>query len=349
MLFDPPLTTVYAGSKESTKKSVEPNSLYKDVDNAGMPKSQAGPWSPQKKTIFEDTSFYLYEYPTLIEQDRRHYCNEHDSKEECTEYGSSSPCMGWNSPALASSFIMKRMIKAHYAVVLGFLDHQVESMGSRGWSIGQHNQESIDEFQNVKKYWLSFRSAPIRANLDNIFDALGISRYGPDVSRGQKDWQYDFRWLKMRLSNCSKAYQAITTDIATLSNIITSHQAVEENKRAAEATTKTSEETSQSVEIQILAFILIPMGLIASLFSMTDDYPPGRPKFWVYWAVSVPFTSFVLAAVWLRRLISAGRLPRLLIRMRRIVSRSGTNVTDPEIELVSPRAVKDSQDSDDPS
>jgi len=170
--------------------------------------------------------------------------------------------------------------------------------------------------QHVKKDWLSFRATPIRACLDEIFDAFAISRNGPDITRGWKDWQYDLRWLKQSLAACSKKYQDITSYIATLSNMITSSEAVEENKRAAEATKRTSEETSRSVEISIFAFILIPLSLVASLFSMDPDIQPGGPKFWLYFATAIPFTLFVLLLVWLSRLITSGRLSQSRSRMQ---------------------------------
>ena len=104
-------------------------------------------------------------------------------------------------------------------------------MGSRGWSIAQDNLDAIDEFQQVKRDWLRFRSAPVRRNLDLIFDAFLLARDGLSISRGWKDWEHDFKWLKTRLSACASEYQAITGDIAALSNLITSNKAVEESRK----------------------------------------------------------------------------------------------------------------------
>jgi hypothetical protein len=253
------------------------------------------------ETLYGDSLFYLTEYPSILGENFGFQCNEHESMVECVKNGSIIPCMGYNQPALSTSFILKKLIAAHYTTVLSFLDHQVSSMGSRGWSIGQYNQESIDEFQQVKRDWLRFRSAPIRRNIDLIFDSFAISREGSDISKGWKDWQYELRWLRMRLSACSREYQAITGDIAALSNLVTSNEAVEESKRAAE-------EAKRTTEISVYAFVLIPLSFMTGLFGMSEDYLPGGSKFWIFWAVSIPFDLFALTLLWLTRQILAKKL-----------------------------------------
>ncbi|KAK3985332.1 hypothetical protein QBC44DRAFT_405173, partial [Cladorrhinum sp. PSN332] len=38
-----------------------------------------------------------------------------------------------------------------------------------------------------------------------------------------------------------------------------------------------------------IAFVFVPASWVAAIFSMASEYGPGQPKFWVYFAVSVPF------------------------------------------------------------
>jgi hypothetical protein len=280
------------------------------------------------ETLHSDALFYLINYPSLVSESLGFNCNEHESMGQCVRNGSINPCMGYNKPALSTSFILKKLMIAHFTIVLSFLDHQVSSMGSRGWSTGQHNQESIEEFQQVKRDWLRFRSAPIRRNLDLIFDAFAISRSGSDVSRGWSDWQYEFRWLKMRLSACSGEYQAITGDIAALSNIVTSNKAVEESQRAAE-------EAKRTTEISVYAFVLIPLSFMAGLFGMSDEYLPGGTKFWIFWAVAIPFDLFTLALLWLTRKFLAKKFTLREMRHWPKAISKGSKMphSDEEIEL----------------
>ncbi|KAI0095672.1 hypothetical protein GGR51DRAFT_544834 [Nemania sp. FL0031] len=45
--------------------------------------------------------------------------------------------------------------------------------------------------------------------------------------------------------------------------------------------------------LTIIALIFVPLSFVASLFSMADGYAPGEPKFWIYFAVAVPFSVFI--------------------------------------------------------
>ena len=318
---------------------MEPNSLCDGgyCEDIIYPRNRQQGHKPDKRSLFDDVLFYLRNYPDLITQDYGIECNEHPSVEECLQGGQRSACVGYNKSALAASFVLKKLVAAHYTQVYGFLNHQVSSMGSRGWSIRQHNQESIDEFQHVKRDWLRFRSTPIRRNLDLIFDALMLSRDDSDISRGWKDWQYDFRWLRMRLSACSNEYQAITRDIAALSNIITSNKAVEESKKNAEASRRTE-------EISIYAFVLIPLTLITGIFSMTDEFAPGGSKFWMYFAVAFPFTIFLLVIIWLTRQISTKKLTsrNTVALLRQTWTKSNSSALQFEIERTGPHLEKSS-------
>lgn len=53
-----------------------------------------------------------------------------------------------------------------------------------------------------------------------------------------------------------------------------------------------------------LVLVFVPFSLIASIFSMADKVLPWGSHFWLYFAVSVPFTVLILA--------SSALLPRIL-------------------------------------
>ncbi|ETI28964.1 hypothetical protein G647_01416 [Cladophialophora carrionii CBS 160.54] len=46
-------------------------------------------------------------------------------------------------------------------------------------------------------------------------------------------------------------------------------------------------ETMRMKELSILAMVFIPLGLASQLFSMEDEYAPGKPGFWVYCVVGL--------------------------------------------------------------
>ncbi|KAK4447210.1 hypothetical protein QBC34DRAFT_410097 [Podospora aff. communis PSN243] len=55
---------------------------------------------------------------------------------------------------------------------------------------------------------------------------------------------------------------------------------------------------SEAVNVRRLTYIalvFVPLSFVASIFSMGDDFAPGRPGFWVYFAVAIPMALVVLA------------------------------------------------------
>ena len=52
-------------------------------------------------------------------------------------------------------------------------------------------------------------------------------------------------------------------------------------------------ETANVGRLTVLAFFFLPLSFVSSLFSMTTVNGPGGSKFWVYFAVAIPFTILV--------------------------------------------------------
>jgi hypothetical protein len=55
-------------------------------------------------------------------------------------------------------------------------------------------------------------------------------------------------------------------------------------------------EASDVRRLTYIAIVFIPLSFIATLFSMGDDFLPGKTNFWLYWVTSIPITLLVLAA-----------------------------------------------------
>ncbi|KAJ8129891.1 hypothetical protein O1611_g3734 [Lasiodiplodia mahajangana] len=49
----------------------------------------------------------------------------------------------------------------------------------------------------------------------------------------------------------------------------------------------------------VIALVFVPLSFVAGLFSMADGYAPGQPKFWIYFAVSLPLTISICAFAFL--------------------------------------------------
>jgi hypothetical protein len=77
---------------------------------------------------------------------------------------------------------------------------------------------------------------------------------------------------------------------------------------------KSTVEARYGLWIAILATFFIPLTFVSGLFSMSDDYLPNGPSFWIYWVVSVSLIIFVL-------ILSA---ITLAIKYRRVLASSAT-------------------------
>jgi hypothetical protein len=110
--------------------------------------------------------------------------------------------------------LVAKMITSHYADVLGVLERQVSTLGSRGWSIGGRNTHCAKECERVQDEWLKFRCMPIRRELERTMDEMGVSRHLPTLSQGWEDWETDLKWLRVQFLDCSARYEALTGAMA---------------------------------------------------------------------------------------------------------------------------------------
>jgi hypothetical protein len=62
------------------------------------------------------------------------------------------------------------------------------------------------------------------------------------------------------------------------------------------ASLKSVQDSELGLALSILASIVFPATLVASIFSMGGDFLPGQSMFWVFWATTLPLTS-ILAAI----------------------------------------------------
>jgi hypothetical protein len=54
------------------------------------------------------------------------------------------------------------------------------------------------------------------------------------------------------------------------------------------------EDSASGLSLSILATVIFPFTLVASMLSMPDEYSPGKSRFWIFFAVSVPLTCVIV-------------------------------------------------------
>ncbi|KAI0402836.1 hypothetical protein F4802DRAFT_334828 [Xylaria palmicola] len=114
-----------------------------------------------------------------------------------------------------------------------------------------------------------------------------------DDSAHQKGDRWDL--LAMDILHIEKQIEHYASTLESLNPIIMSLiQLANSNRSISEA--------SDVRRLTYIAVVFIPLSFVAGLFSMGDDFLPGRGSFWVYWVASIPITLAVLAATSLHTL-----------------------------------------------
>lgn len=121
-------------------------------------------------------------------------------------------------------------------------------------------------------------------NLERLGVQLGNEGISPTLPDALRDAQKDFLTIHARMGSLREriaSLAAMATDLASL-----------------QAAFKGTHDGEFSLRLGVFASAVFPVTLIASMLSMGDDFLPGREKFWVFWACSIPL--FIVSTLMLR-------------------------------------------------
>lgn len=63
------------------------------------------------------------------------------------------------------------------------------------------------------------------------------------------------------------------------------------------------DENQRSLDrVTYLGGMLLPFSIVSGIFSMNENFGPGRPFFWVFWVVAVPFAVFAILVIYADKL-----------------------------------------------
>ncbi|KAF2439929.1 hypothetical protein P171DRAFT_369118 [Karstenula rhodostoma CBS 690.94] len=103
-----------------------------------------------------------------------------------------------------------------------------------------------------------------------------------DHKHPSEDWDVlveDFEFIRTGVAEHGERLEAMVS-------VVTSTAALIEGRRSLT-------EKENVTRLTILAVVFLPLSYIESLFSMLDDFRPGGPHFWVYFAIAVPMAFMV--------------------------------------------------------
>lgn len=109
-----------------------------------------------------------------------------------------------------------------------------------------------------------------------------------------RDTESDFRFLFRQCQALRHNAEMLNSSITGLASIVGNRQAFKEQQLAQQATERSVKEARRARALVLVGLVFIPLSLTSSLFSMSQPYGPGQDQFWMYFAVSIPFTALVL-------------------------------------------------------
>ncbi|KAF5567599.1 hypothetical protein FPHYL_3222 [Fusarium phyllophilum] len=180
-----------------------------------------------------------------------------------------------------------RIISSHYLLLVDYFDG---IMNDREFPLSRKKNFSTQETLNMEEEWSTIQLirgslSLYTQNISWIMVQLRIPFEDPGSTNStpnslSSDFQQDFQYIYMQLRVLKARADLLNESLTGLTGILGNKRSIREAK-----TVKT---------LTLVALIFIPLSFTSALFSMYDDFLPGRERFWVFWVVSLPLVIAVL-------------------------------------------------------
>ncbi|KAB2571218.1 hypothetical protein DBV05_g10113 [Lasiodiplodia theobromae] len=118
------------------------------------------------------------------------------------------------------------------------------------------------------------------------FIRFSSSASPPDPTIEEPSWQellaQDYEHLARSVDDYGQRFERMMPVVTSMVQIADSRRSFAETKNVSRLT--------------YLALVFVPLTFTTGLFSMDSEISPGSPKFWIFFAVSIPMTILVFAA-----------------------------------------------------
>jgi len=111
-------------------------------------------------------------------------------------------------------------------------------------------------------------------NLERLGIQLGCEQIDKTLPLALQGAQQDFLTISTRLQPLRQRVDALSAMANDLANL--------------KAAFKGIQDSDFGTRLGLFASVIFPLTLVASILSMGDDFLPGKNKFWVFWASSLP-------------------------------------------------------------
>ncbi|KAJ3549633.1 hypothetical protein NM208_g406 [Fusarium decemcellulare] len=199
-------------------------------------------------------------------------------------------------PTFDATLFPRKIIASHYLHLIEYNDATLSSME---FTLQRKDDFSAIDVASLEGRWSDIQLICSRCNryikdVSFIMLQLGISFEEPGASgfESTRVWtesHLDFQYIHMQLKVLKGRAEFLNESLTGLTGIIGNTRSLKEAKRSIR-------EAKTVKTLTLVAMVFIPLSFTTSLFSMYDDYLPGRRHFGIFFAVSVPLIIFVFAA-----------------------------------------------------
>ncbi|KAL4866209.1 hypothetical protein BDV12DRAFT_138254 [Aspergillus spectabilis] len=276
IVCDPPVKTVrtgYSASEAVEIKTAPYSGGYVDfIPHKEQLKHRTG---PPRSSMLENICFYLQTYGYAFDL----------------------------SDPLSARTILEKIIASHYTLTAKYLRETIELVQ---WSLSRQQNLSIFSNSTAEEQWSDIqawdrRVSEYKDDLQAIMLQLGILFETPNI-RTMKSWKestIDYQFLLQRFNSLHERIRDLNSAITGLASITSSHQAYTEQKLALKASKQSLHEARRAKTLTLVGLVFIPLAYVASLFSMAEPYASGNERFWIYFAIALPLSGFMLTLYYL--------------------------------------------------
>jgi hypothetical protein len=150
-----------------------------------------------------------------------------------------------------------------------------DNLSRRKWKSDLININKIAKDINYMRRHLNHFWRAMYLNLERLGVQLGSEGVDPTASLALKGAQEDFLTIHTRMAPIRDRAEALNSVSNDLANLRAAFRGVHDGEF--------------SLRLSLFASIVFPLTLVATIFSMGDEYLPGKADFWKLWAIGPPF------------------------------------------------------------
>lgn len=203
---------------------------------------------------------------------------------------------------------LEKIVASHYTQLANYLRETIEVVQ---WNISRQRDLSIFAISAVEEQWSDIQSwdrrlGELRDDLEAIMLQLRVPLEfefpGQPIVHAVDERAADFQYFLRPFKELHDRIGRLNSAITGLASISGNRQAFQEQQLALQATERSLRAAKSTKTLTVLGLLFIPLAYTASIFNMVEPYGPGKDRFWVYFATSIPLVGFVVLAYYVLEL-----------------------------------------------